>query len=136
MTLLQQAREFASQMHGNSDCDRHSEEVVSRLSASEDFSRMSPSDQDEISIVAYLHDVLLHTNASAVEIARVFGIDILEKVETLTPRIGESEKEHLRRICTDPTCRRVHAAVLKTMLSESFGKNSKEILHKLAVLEE
>lgn len=92
MTDTSRAQLLAYARHGE-QLDRTGEPIVAHLE------RVAASVPGEAETVAYLHDILEHTDASVAELeaAGVAGVD-LQAIELLTRRPDESFEEHTLRI--------------------------------------
>ena len=71
--------------------------------------RMNTSEEK---VVAWLHDVVEDTDVALEEIGRVFGSEIMDAVDAVTHRKGESWADYLIRVKRNPVAKAVKIADL------------------------
>jgi (p)ppGpp synthase/HD superfamily hydrolase len=112
-STLKLALEFASFAHANQS-DKAGKpyiEHVKRVS--------SHLTDDNLKVIAYLHDVIEDTNFTAEDIQEKFGHEISIDVQALTKREGETYADFIKRIAVNPRARKVKMADLQDNLDLS-----------------
>jgi len=75
--------------------------------------------EDDLKIIAYLHDVVEDTDITLAELAEKFGADIAEDIEALTKRKNEPYADFIQRLAPRPRARKVKMADLRDNLNLS-----------------
>lgn len=113
MDIIEKAREFATKKHKGmfrknsvTPYITHPERVADLL------------DNNELKVIAWLHDILEDTHTTYEEIVAEFGETIARDVRTLTHCDTETYDDYIERISTSPFMRQVKVADIVANLTD------------------